>query len=386
LINLKFKLTEKFKEYVDACNRCHCGCCICDCPAYTVTLKESASARGRNSIIRAILEGIIEPDERVTEIAYYCAMCGNCNEICKLKFDNTEIVEAFRKDLVNMGLTLHNAKHIAKNIEMEGNPYGKAKEKRFKWLKTPTKYKGRDILYFVGCATAYNLSSVANAVIKIFETAGVDFTLMEAEECCCLPLLKLGFHNLAEKKIEELLNFIRKKGVKKIVFSCPGCYRAFRKEYPKLGFKVPFELIFITEYMEDLLKKGKIEIENKIKERVTYHDPCELGRHLGIYDSPRNVLKSVLKSEIVEMERNRSRAYCCGVPIGLTYPEVGAKIAAERVKEAISTNAEILTTECPGCIIYLELARKKQGSKIEIKSVSELLSQVIKGGKKDESG
>ncbi|MEM4522896.1 MAG: (Fe-S)-binding protein [Nitrososphaeria archaeon] len=344
-------------------------------------MSESASARGRNAIIRAILEGIIEPNERVAEIAYYCAMCGNCNEICKLEFDNTEIVEAFRRDLVNMGLTLRSAEQIAKNIEVEGNPYGKAKERRFERLRTPLKHKGGDFLYFVGCVTAYNLSFVANAAIKIFETAGADFTLMETEECCCLPLLKLGFHNLAEKKIERLLNLLREKGVKKIVFSCPGCYRAFRKDYPELGFEVPFELVFITEYVEDLLEKGKLEIKDKIKEKVAYHDPCELGRHLGIYDSPRNVLKSILESEIVEMERNKSRAFCCGVPIGLTYPEVGEEIAVERVKEAISTNAEILATECPGCIIYLELARRKLGSKIKVKSVSELLSEVIGRGK-----
>jgi Fe-S oxidoreductase len=341
-----------------------------------VTLREPASARGRNAIIKALLEGVIEPNGRVAKIAYLCAMCGNCNEVCKLPFDNTEIVEAFRRDLVEIGVILPNAKRIAENIEMEGNPYGKDKEKRFARLNA-SKVKEGEVLYFVGCATAYNLSSIADAAIKIFEAADENFTLMEKEVCCCLPLLKLGFHNLARKKIKEMLNSLKEKGIKKIVFSCPGCYRTFRKDYPKLGFEVPFELVFITEYVEELLRRGKLRIGNKIGKKITYHDPCELGRHLGIYDSPRNVLRSISELNILEMERNRDRAFCCGVPVGFTYPNTGEKIAIERVKEATETNADILATECPGCIIQLDLAKKSLNSKIEIKSISELLSKVI---------
>ena len=210
------------------------------------------------------------------------------------------------------------------------------------------------MLYFRGCVVREKLSNVSDATEKILKIAGVKYSTLDNEGCCGSFLLRTGFVEDAEVVMENNLQQLLKSGEDKILVSCAGCYNTIKNDYKEL-FDVELDVIHTSELIKNFIKENKIVLKKSDK-TVTYHDPCHLGRHSGIYNEPREVIEST--SELVEMERNRERSRCCGAGAGVksAYPEIALEVASKRINDAIDTEAEILTTTCSFCILNLNNA------------------------------
>lgn len=235
------------------------------------------------------------------------------------------------------------------------------------------------VLYFTGCMAAYRLDSIAKSTIKLMQKAGVDFTMLGDEEWCCgSVLLRTGNTELAEKVAKHNIDAFKKAGVDKIVTACAGCFKTLKSDYPAITGENSIEVVSGPEFILQLIKDGKLKFK-KTDKKVTFHDPCHLGRHSNVYDEPREVLQSIEGLELVEMPRNRENSRCCGSGGGVQsgFKDLAHKMADVRIEEAAGTGAELVTTPCPFCTFALGEASKRNNNKIQAIDFAELMLELV---------
>jgi len=367
----------------DLCYLCRCGCCKDECPMYSEILEETMSPKGRNAVIRAVTKGVVQPDERVVRVAYSCLLCKRDEHSCTAALANAEATEAFRRYLVDHGVPLlPEHELLLKSLENYGNPWQESKASRKRWAKDLKNRKvvpGKtETLFYVGCTFALDrtLQESPKALASLMEKAGEDYGLMLEDEVCCGSTVKrIGHMKLFDKLRKENEKRIRGTGVKRIVTACSGCYKTLKQDYP--GLAKDIEILHSTEYLARLLEEGRLRPAKK-QVKVTYHDPCHLGRHTSVYDPPRTVLKSVPGLTLIEMKNSRELSRCCGGGAGVktAYPELSKKAAVRRIKEAEKTGAELLITTCPFCVQTLKAAAEETGSKMQVMELSVFLDSV----------
>ncbi len=271
------------------------------------------------------------------------------------------------------------------SVHSNGNPWSEPQEKRTAWMEgldVPVFGENTEYLLFVCCTSAYDPrgQKVARAMVKVLTAAGVSFGVLGEEETCCAESVrKIGdeelFMNMAQKSIKLYQN----KGVKKIITTSPHCYYTYTQEYPEFGGE--FEVVHYTQLLAELIEKGTVKLSKTLDQKVTYHDPCYLGRHSEIYDEPRALINAATGDNLVEMERSRDKSLCCGAGGGRLWMETPPewRFSDLRIHEAIETGATILATACPYCISMLEDSRKtvNKEDEIEIKDVSELIAEAL---------
>ncbi|HKZ94782.1 MAG TPA: (Fe-S)-binding protein [Candidatus Bathyarchaeia archaeon] len=401
----------KYKE--DAYNCLHCRLCTftwawpnqkgvwpkgsfqATCPSGEKYKFEAFFGGGRSWLARAVLEGKVDiKDPAILDVIFACPTCGSCQQQCTLEEPEVgyrhrimNLIEAMRADAVQAGVgPLGKHKVFGESIGKEHNPYLGQHKDRLSWLPPDVKLPEKsETVYYVGCTSSYREKQLAKSTVEVFRKIGLDFTIMQDEWCCTSPLLRTGqwetgwvsAKDVAQHNVKEA----EKLGAKTIVTTCSGCYRAWKKDYMEeyediLGAKHGFEILHTTQLLERLLKEGKLKPTKEVKMRVTYHDPCHLGRHMGVYDAPRALLQAIPGIELVEMPRNRENAWCCGAGGGVKsgYPEWAVEIASERVKEAEDLGVEATVSTCPFCERNLTDAMTKCGSKLKIYDVTELLN------------
>jgi heterodisulfide reductase subunit D len=300
------------------------------------------------------------------------------------------LIEALRADCVKAGLGLPGKqKAFGVHIGKEHNPYMELHKDRLNWLSPDVKLPDKaETVYYAGCTSSYRQKELAKATVEVFQKVGLDFTIMKDEWCCSSPLLRTGQWETswvsAKDVAQHNVNEAVKLGAKQIVTTCAGCYRAWKKDYLEeyedvLNAKHGFEVVHTTQLLERLLKEGKVKPTKEVKMRVTFHDPCHLGRHMGVYDAPRTILQAIPGIELVEMPRNRENAWCCGSGGGVKsgYPDWALEIAGERVKEAEALGVDAIVSACPFCERNLADAISKYGSKLKTYDVIELLNQSL---------
>jgi len=354
---------EKLNDVVDEMNTCTaCATCLVTCDVFQVLQWDSSSPRGRVQLAYGLYKGEIEPDNSVLTRMYQCTMCGRCVQECPSSVRLTDIFDAARHDLYEAGYRLENYEKFSNKILTEGNPYN-GEEPRWKIFGREPKERA-EVAYFMGCKIAFKEREMGEATIGLLEHLGVDYTLLD-ETCCGAPLVNAGvsddeIRKIAERNVEE----IAKRGVKKVIFSCPSCMMSFKDVYSKF-MDLPFELQHEVEFFQDY----DIELKHT-GEKVTYHDPCHLGRHYGIYDEPRELIARIPDIDFVEMENSRENASCCGAggSMKLADKELGVKIGKNRVEEAAGRT---IITACPNCKNNLKISGR-------VKSVSEILYENLK--------
>jgi Fe-S oxidoreductase len=242
--------------------------------------------------------------------------------------------------------------------------------------------EGMEILYFPGCYLSYDprLKKVAKATAHILNSAGVDFGILGAKENCCgESIRKTGDEELFRRLAKENIKTFIDNGVKKILVSSPHCYHTFKNEYPE--FRVNFEVVHISQYLCELVNEGRLQLKKEYRKKVTYHDPCYLGRHNGIYDEPRSVLEKVPGLELHEMDECRSDSLCCGGGGGRVWMETqkGERFSDIRIEQALGVGAEVLATSCPYCITMLEDSRVTMDAveKIQVKDITEIIQELM---------
>lgn len=372
-------------EVSDNCSLCRCGCCKDECPMYAEILEESISPKGRNALIRAISQGVASPDERAVRIAYSCLLCKRDEFSCAPHLKNAEATEAFRRYLVENGVPLLPAHELlVKSLENYGNPWQEPKLARKKWAREFQNHllkPGRTkTLFYVGCTYALDrsLQEAPRALVQIMEKLNEDFgLLLEKEICCGSTAKRIGNIKLFEKLRTENERKLRESGVKRIVTSCAGCYKTLRQDYPGLAEDV--EILHSTEYLERMLRDSEPDLD-RIPMRVTYHDPCHLGRHMQIFEAPRAVLRMMPGIEFVEMSNSGETSRCCGGGAGVktAYPEVSLAIARKRLEDAKAVRADAIVTTCPFCVQTLRGASVAGGLNVEVLPLEVLVNRALR--------
>jgi len=235
--------------------------------------------------------------------------------------------------------------------------------------------KTGNVLYYPGCLTKFVAKELRENYRKILRSIGIDFIeLKDLEVCCGSPALNAGYKEDAKNLSEKNLKVFKEHSIRKIITSCPACFKVFSHDYPKLLEKWDIEVEHTIQTIAKAVKEGKLKTKEKFKGMVTYHDPCHLGRYGGIYEEPREILK-FLGFEVVEMEFTKENSFCCGGGGGVigNYPELSEEIAKERIKQAKETKSKTLITACPLCYVHLKNVAKD----IEVKEISEFIVKVL---------
>lgn len=356
---------------------------------------EAFFARGRFTISRALLDEKIIPSEGLAEVVFQCTLCGACREVCnnmenpcmdvnarKYIDDHVEIWESLRADLVDAGVApMARHKELFSHLNLEHNPYFEKHTQRLNWV--PNKFKNGlkkgKTFFFVGCTSAYRLNEISSTFLRVADKMNIDLNFSQDEWCCGSVNLRTGTESAFKKLADHNYDIFKKSEPNEIVGTCAGCYKTLKNDYPKYIDNWDFDVKHSIELIDEAITNGKVKIKNKIEGVITYHDPCHLGRHSGVYDAPRNVIEAIKKDEFIEMRRTRNYAYCCGAGGGVksAFPELALEIAEDRVKEAEETGADYLSTTCPFCLNNLQQAANKIKSPIKIVDLLLLVNQAI---------
>jgi len=377
-----------YKEIIDviresggeAFKRCfQCGLCDVVCPWNRV---RPFSMR---KIIRQATFGLTEIE---SEDIWRCTTCGRCPQQCPRDVRQIESGVSLRRIATEYGVFPTSVKPVrtaSASLIGEGNPLGEERKNRANWaegLSVQTFTEGMEVLYFPGCYLSYDprMKKVARATANILNKAGVDFGILgEKENCCGESIRKTGDEELFKRLARENIKTFVDNGVKKILVSSPHCYHTFKNEYPE--FMVNFEVVHLTQFLFELIHEGRLSVDRAYGKKVTYHDPCYLGRHNGIYDAPREVLKMIPGLELKEMLDSRADSLCCGGGGGRIWMETpkGERFSDLRLEQAIEVGAEVLVTSCPYCITNFEDSRinREDGEALEIKDITEIVQEVI---------
>lgn len=240
------------------------------------------------------------------------------------------------------------------------------------------------VLYWVGCTTRYLVPEISSSMTNLLKKADVEYFILSNEVCCGYPLVLTGDLNTFTENVHRVVDMVKESGIDLIVSNCPGCYRCFTEFYPQVLGYMPFKAMHSTHLINELLRSGRLRIAKKYESVVTYHDPCDLGRHSGIYDLPRQVINSVPGIKLVEMERSADAARCCGSggALRLLIPQLSTQISVTRIKDDVSPlNVNALITACPTCVKGLRdgvsIAELMYGVKpIEVLDVVQLIDRV----------
>lgn len=313
-------------------------------------------------LVRSLIEGGSAVDKATAEKLFGCTLCKACEVVCPAGVQVTGVIPIIREQLLKMGVSplLEHLK-IARNIAETGNLFGYPRALREATFRRKIPCEA-NVLYFAGCVASYGQPNVVRSTERILEVAGVNYTTLGAQENCCGSFLfKIGQSRVAETVARENSRRFRELKVKVIVTSCADCYWMLKVEYPKRINGFDFEVLHLSEFIEKLLDERRLKLTKKILLKVTYQDPCYLGRHLEVYEPPRRVLENVPGIRLVEMEHTRRNAICCGAGSGVStaFKALSLDVATLRLKEAVNTDADLLVTGCPFCYANLSEAAER---------------------------
>ena len=377
-------------DWKDIIHRCfRCGYCKFtydyndfNCPSYKKYRFETYSTGGRLWLMYGVINGDLQWSENLANVLYACPTCGNCMENCrfdKFNFLLVDMIEAARAEAVKNGFCPEKQKALLErttNTELY-NPYGEPNSDNEELKKKYDLPDEAEWVYFIGCTSNYRQKDLRDATIRFLKKANINFTLID-EHCCCSPIMRTG----QISPVQDIMNYniakIKNAGASKVITSCAGCYRTLKKDWLKFGAEYDFEVFHTIELVKKLLDEEKIKIKSEYNKTITYHDPCHLGRHMGVYDIPRDVIKQIPGVNFVEMERNRENAWCCGAGGGVKigFPEWAVEISGERLEEAKETGATVLSSVCPFCRTNLSDANEKYTMGFEVLDLIEILDQL----------
>ncbi|MFX1233895.1 MAG: (Fe-S)-binding protein [Promethearchaeota archaeon] len=263
-----------------------------------------------------------------------------------------------------------------KNTKMF-NPYGESNSNNEDLKKSYNLPDNAEWVYFIGCTSNYRQQKLRDATIRFLKKTKVDFTLID-EHCCCSPIIRTGQTEPVKDFINYNLSQMRTAGASKIITSCAGCYRTIKKDWLKYGPELNFEVFHTIELIKKYLDEKRLKFKSEYNKTLTYHDPCHLGRHIGMYEVPREVINQIPGINFVEMNRNRENAWCCGAGGGVKigYPDWALEVSKERLEEAMKTGARIVSSICPFCRTNFSDANQKFEMNFEILDLIEIFDKL----------
>ena len=391
--NQKLQRNQDLTHYEDIFYQCgKCGTCRTVykdaywsrvCPSGEFGKFEAYYLGGKNLLTWALTTDKLKWSEGIAKIFYQCSVCMACIQQCQIPEIHTyagEWLMAMREKAVQLGYgPMPEQGKYTDHIMTEKNPYMEKNEDRLEWLPSHIKLSSdAKLAYFVGCTSSYREKDVAIATAEILNKLNVDFTILEKEACCGSPVYMTGQTEKAEKLAQQNVDIFKDAGIEQIITSCAGCYRTWKDIYPnKFGLDHGIEIKHLPEFIRKKLKNGEINFNNEIDMKITYHDPCHIGRHMGIYKAPRDVIQEIPGIELIEMTRNRHNAWCCGSGGGVrsSFKDLSAFAAKERIEEAKETKASALVSCCPFCLNQFK--SNIENDEIQALDLSELINKAL---------
>ena len=362
-----------------------CGKCTGGCP---MAMKTRLNPRAL--IYRVLIAGNGFNLEGRDEL-WDCTTCSTCYSRCPKQVNPMEAIIAMRSAFVEKGRVHPNVKTALESTYRQGNPLKLPRSDRANWAKDlqvkSITEQGAEYLYYVGCTPSYDPrgQKVARSIVKIMSAAGVDFGILGNDEnCCASETRRLGELGLFEGMVEMNEEIFKDLEITRMFTTSPHCFNTFKNDYPKVGAqpKRTMQVQHYTQVVSGLIQDGKLKFNGSYGKKVTYHDPCYLGKQNGIFDEPRHVLMSIPGVDLIEMDRSREKSLCCeggGGRMWLEGTNPGTRLAQMRVKEAMDTGAEVLATACPFCLLTLDEAVKHLNAKdtIRVLDIAEIAAQAL---------
>ena len=391
-----------WKEILDTYTCTECGRCQSVCPAWNtgkplspkllvMNIRDHVLDHGRD-ILEARATGAeyekvpLNPNVVEDEVVWDCTTCGACMQECPVNIEHVDHIVDMRRNLV-MGEARfpQEAGALLRNLENSKNPWGMPGSSRADWAKdlgVRVLDDGRapEYLYWVGCAAAFDdrAKGIARSLARVLQKAGVPFAILgPREQCNGDPARRMGHEYLFQQLAEENVSTLNGIGARKILVHCPHCFNTLRNEYPDFGGR--YEVVHHTQLLSRLMKEGRLRPSTEVEALVTYHDPCYLGRHNGVYGEPRSVLDRIPGVRQVEMPRHAERGFCCGAGGARMWMEehLGKRVNMERTDEAAATGADVLGVACPFCMVMLDDGVKAQKADMEVLDVAQVLARAV---------
>lgn len=375
---------------LDACVKC--GSCVEVCPVYMHTQQLGSTMGGLFTDLKSLIRkvyglsgrflGSQNPNEgigKVSEQPYLCTLCGRCKLVCPAFIDTNPLRIGIREFVVEEGSYPPGVNQVTENLRRVHNIVGEPSEERSMWVEAiegipegQLEKRTAEVAYFVGCVASYfpMVKRIPQSLVQIMWRANVDFTILGGEEWCCgFPLIAAGMGKEAHVFFKHNLERMKEKRVKRAVFSCPSCYHTWKEEY-----QTDMEVFHSTQFVKKLIDEGKVRFKRK-EMRVTYHDPCDLGRLSGIYEPPRQILRAIPGVNLIELGNNRQNSKCCGGggDLEIIRPDLSASIAQDKIEEIKATGAEAVITACQQCVRTIQMAARKKKTPLVVMDLMEFV-------------
>jgi Fe-S oxidoreductase len=370
-------LIAEHTSTIEACR--FCFMCRHVCTVGVISGKESDTPRGKGLILFKLLKGHIEYGPELVDTLYRCCLCGLCQTWCKAGCEPPEAVLAARADVVAQGKEPESVRQIKEHLLTTGNPFGLPADARFQAILAPDLFRPRaEVLYYVGCDTAYCQPEIAGALVRILQAAKVDFSLLPKERSTGKPLWLLGYRAEARAMAQALVAQIRATQCRTLITGCPSSFDAFTKDFPAMGLDLGgIEVLHTAQYLDRLGQEGRLIAQRPTVSSATLLDGTYLGRKHAIFDPPRRVLQRLPGLAVREMGWSRELAYSAGESGGvfrLLQPDLSRQMAARVLAEAATTGAEVLVTTCPATKAALAEAKP---SSPRVLDLAELVAQAV---------
>jgi len=353
------------------------------CPSGEYGKFEAYYLGGKNLLTWGLISGKLEWTENLAKIFYQCSVCQACLQQCQIPEIHNfagEWLMAMREEAVNKGFgPMEEHSLYTDHILNQFNPYMEPHENRLNWIPSSVDQDpNAEIAYFVGCTSSYREQSVAIATAEILNSLDLKYRIFNEEHCCGSPVFMTGQANKAKSIAETNVKAFLDAGIKKIITSCAGCYRMWKEIYPQ-KFKLDhgIQVVHLPELLLNEINNEKLTFSDTLEMKITYHDPCHLGRHMGMYEIPRELLKKIPGIVFTEMVRHKENAWCCGSGGGVrsAFKELSELAANARIQEAINSEAEAIVSSCPFCLNQFKANIHEE--KIKAFDLSELVRRSI---------
>jgi heterodisulfide reductase subunit D len=379
----------------EACTRC--GICAEVCPAVNATGDGQLSGAYRLEALKRLLRSrsglwrrlfgrrppSAEELKRFSETVYRCTLCGRCQESCPSGILLRDLWLSLRGDLVHSEVHPPKVNRIRENVAASRNVFNEDNAERGDWVEALRKPPGdgylrerAEVVYFTGCVAAYfpMAQKIPLALAEVFEAAGVDFTLLGADEWCCgFPLLGAGLKDHFQELVDHNLAAVRARGASTVVLACPSCYQMWREHYP-----AEVRIRHVSQHLRELLAAGRLSLR-PLELTVTYHDPCDLGRGSREFDAPRAVIEAIPGVKRVEMAHSRESCLCCGGGGNLEMidAELSGRIAGAKIAEALQTGAQAIVTACQQCVRAMGTYVRRNKIPLEVLDLAQLVQRAL---------
>ena len=378
----------------------NCQSCADVCPTVTASQNGELSALYRMKGLKQVLKSRIglfrtlfrkrgptdEEWKHYSDTVFRCTLCGNCEEVCPVGINLKELWLSLRKDLFESRHYPKKINMIRDNLKESHNVFDEDNEERAEWVEDMRDPPGdmfirdeAEVVYFTGCTAAYFpvAQKIPIALSEIFQSSEVDFTIMGEDEWCCgFPLLGAGLRYLFQEFADHNIEAVKERGAKKIVFACPSCFETWKKHYPHREHGI--EILHSTQYLLKLIQSKKIPLNN-LPLKVTYHDPCDLGRGAKVFNAPREIIRSIPGIDFIELPKNCENCNCCGGGGNLEMIDanLSAKIAKQKITEVLSTGAEAVITSCQQCVRTMMTYVRRNKVSIDVMDITQLVHKVL---------